>query len=209
MRSRLLISALVVLALLSAGLAAFLVARLDGAAPLPTRTTGEALIGGPFGLVDQRGRRVTEADFRGRWMLVYFGYTHCPDICPLGLQTMMQALDLVPPPVAERIVPVFVTVDPERDTVEAVRNYVSLFDPRLIGLTGTPEAIEAMKRAWRVYARKAEPASGPGGGPGYLVDHSTFTYLMGPDGRYVTHFGHGTTPEAMAQRLVGLVGAST
>jgi protein SCO1/2 len=129
-------------------------------------------------------------------MLVYFGYTFCPDICPLGLQTMTQAIDGLPPEQQEQIVPVFVTVDPERDTVQVMRDYVGSFHPRLVGLTGSTAEVGEALRAWRVYAQKAEPKDGS-----YLVDHSTFTYLMGPDGRYVTHFGHATTAEEMTQRV--------
>jgi protein SCO1/2 len=201
MRSRLLVAALVSLAVVSAGLAAVLV---QSTGETPVTETGRALIGGPFTLVDHTGRRVTEADFRGRYMLVYFGYTSCPDMCPLGLQTIAGAFDELPPAVAARVAPVFVTVDPERDTVAAVADYVPLFHPQLVGLTGSPEEVQAAVRAWRVYARKAEG----GTAAGYLVDHSTFTYLMGPDGAYVTHFGHGITPEAMAARLRELVPAA-
>ena len=164
---------------------------------------GPVPIGGPFTLTDQTGKRVTAEDFRGRFMLVYFGYTFCPDICPLGLQTIAQAYDELPPELQERVVPVFITVDPARDTVEVVRDYVHLFHPRLVGLTGSEAEIADTLRAWRVYARKAEATSGDGA---YLVDHSTFTYLMDREGHYLAHFGHGTTPEEMAERLAELVG---
>lgn len=153
-------------------------------------------IGGGFALVDQNGDRKTEQDFRGRFMLVYFGYTFCPDMCPLGLQTITAALDELTTEQQERVVPVFITVDPERDTVPVMRDYVGQFHPRLVGLTGSEAEIADAARAWRVYARKAEPKDGS-----YLVDHSTFTYLMGPDGRYVTHFGHATTPDEMAEKI--------
>ena len=163
---------------------------------------GPVPIGGPFTLTDQTGKRVTAEDFRGRFMLVYFGYTFCPDICPLGLQTIAQAYDELPPELQDRVVPVFITVDPARDTVEVVRDYVQLFHPRLVGLTGSEAEIGGTLRAWRVYARKAEAKGGA-----YLVDHSTFTYLMDREGRYLAHFGHGTTPEEMAKRLAELVGS--
>jgi cytochrome oxidase Cu insertion factor (SCO1/SenC/PrrC family) len=202
MRSKVLIGALVLLAAVSAALATVIVQRLEVPQPV---ATGTAAIGGPFALTDHTGRAVTERDFQGSWMLVYFGYTYCPDICPLGLQTVAQALDLLPPAVAEKVVPVFVTVDPERDTVTALEDYVGLFHPRLVGLTGTVEQIDAVKRAYRVYAQKAPGSSGPD----YLVDHSTFTFLMGPDGAYVTHFGHGVTPEQLAAKVTGLVRPAT
>jgi len=153
-------------------------------------------IGGPFSLVDQDGRRVSEQDFRGRFMLVYFGYTYCPDVCPLGLQTVAAAIDALPPELQERVAPVFVTVDPARDTPAVLRDYVGQFHPRLVGLTGSETEVAEALRAWRVYVRKAEPQDGS-----YLVDHSTFTYLMNPDGSYAAHFGHATTAEEMAKRL--------
>lgn len=189
------------LLLLAAGLVAlrFLLAPEPGAV---TAQDGPVPIGGPFTLTDQTGRRVTEQDFRGRYMLLYFGYTHCPDMCPLGLQTMAQAMDALPAGLQERVVPVFMTVDPARDTVETLKGYVELFHPRLVGLTGSEAEVADALKAFRVYARKAEG----GTDEGYLVDHSTFTYLMDPDGAYVTHFGHGTTPESMAERLSGIVG---
>lgn len=175
---------------------------LERFAAVPLTADSPVPIGGPFHLVNQDGMPVTEADLKGRWALIYFGYTWCPDVCPLGLATIAAALDALPPAVAEKIQPVLITVDPERDTPEVLKEYVSAFHPRLMGLTGTPDEIQAAAREWRVYMRKGEPR--PDGN--YLVDHSTFTYLMGPDGRYATHFGHDTEPEAMAAKLAELVG---
>ena len=163
------------------------------AAPVP--------IGGPFTLVDQDGRTVTERDFAGKWMLIYFGYTYCPDVCPLGLTTIAEALDEVPEPQRDEIVPVLVTVDPERDTPEVLKDYVAAFGPRFRGLTGTPEQVAAALKEWRVYSRKAEVQSDGS----YLVDHSTFTYLMDPSGAYASHFSHGVSPEEMAKRLGEIV----
>jgi protein SCO1/2 len=163
-----------------------------------TAQQGTVAIGGPFTLTDHTGKQVTDQDFRGRYMLVYFGYTFCPDVCPLGLQTIAQALDALPPELQDRIVPLFVTVDPARDTVQVVRDYVGLFHPRLVGLTGSEAEVGQMLKTYRVYARKADATAGDGG---YLVDHSTFTYLMDTEGQYLTHFGHGVTPEEMAERL--------
>jgi protein SCO1/2 len=135
-------------------------------------------------------------------MLVYFGYTFCPDVCPLGLQTVAEAMDALPEAVREQVVPVFMTVDPARDTPEVMRSYVGAFHPKLVGLTGSEAEVAAALRAYRVYARKHEPKDGA-----YLVDHSTFTYLMDRDGRYLAHFGHGATAEAMAKRIAELVPA--
>lgn len=160
--------------------------------------SGPVPIGGPFALTAHDGRRVTEQDFRGRLMLVFFGYTYCPDICPIGLQTMAAALDQLAPEQRGEIAPLFITFDPARDTVPVMRDYVGQFHPRILGLTGSEQEIADVLRAWRVYARKAEPGPGESG---YLVDHSTFTYLMDRQGNYLTHFGHDTSPETMAARL--------
>ena len=156
---------------------------------------GQALIGGPFSLVDQTGRRVTEADFAGRSKLMYFGYTYCPDMCPLGLATIAAAYDQLRPDEQARVVPIFVTVDPQRDTVGAIADYVDLFHPAMVGLTGTAEETDAAARAYRVYYRKAESE----GATDYLVDHSTFTYLMDGDNHYVTHFGHDASPADLVE----------
>lgn len=196
MRARVLVIALLALAVVSGGLSAVLVGKA-GNETGNNAGQGEALIGGPFSLLNHKGERVTDEDFRGRYMLVFFGYTSCPDVCPLGLQVMSQAMDELPEAVAEKVVPVFVTVDPERDTVQVMKDYVELFHPRLVGLTGTPEEIGVAVKAYRVYARKAESEDTSD----YLMDHSAFSYLMGEDGRYVTHFSHGVSPEEMASRI--------
>lgn len=149
---------------------------------------GQARVGGPFSLVDQTGKRVTDADFRGKLMLVYFGFTFCPDVCPSGLQVMAAAIDAVGPKASD-IVPVFITVDPERDTPQQLANYVPSFHPRLLGLTGSLAEIEAVAKAYRVYYKKVkdEKSSAP-----YTMDHTSIIYLMGRDGRFVTHFTHAT-----------------
>ena len=153
-------------------------------------------IGGPFELTREDGQRVTQADFAGRYMLLYFGYTYCPDVCPTGLATMMAAYDELSEAEKARIEPVFITVDPERDTIEAVGEYTALFHDDLIGLSGSVEDVEKTKKTFRVYAKKADDDP-----ENYLVDHSTFTYLIGPDGSYVTHFNHGDTPDAITTAL--------
>jgi len=161
--------------------------------------SGAAAIGGAFELVDQTGETRTDADYRGRYMLVFFGYTHCPDFCPTALQAVADALDALEAAAgaaaAEQVVPIFVTVDPERDTPEALKDYASAFHPRLVALTGSAAQVAQAAKAYRVYYAKA------GEGEDYLMDHSTFTYLMGPDGRYLAHFRHGTPPEEMAERI--------
>jgi len=168
--------------------------------PSPTNDA-RPLIGGPFSLINQDGERVTEKDFRGRYMLIYFGYTYCPDVCPVDLQNMSVALDLLDPGVLDRVQPVFVTIDPERDTVEVVRKYVSLFHPKLLGLTGSEAEIAEAAKAYRVYRRKVDSeAEGE-----YLMDHSAIMFLMDPDGNYLAHFSSGFAPQAMAARLAELV----
>jgi cytochrome oxidase Cu insertion factor (SCO1/SenC/PrrC family) len=185
--------------------AGFLVGALSALALFPqawqkvfaSASTGKALIGGPFTLTDQNGKRVTDKDFRGRFMLVYFGFTFCPDVCPSALQVMAAALHKLGPK-AEKIVPIFITIDPERDTPEKMAQYVQSFDPRLVGLTGTPEEIAAVTREYRVYAKKVED---PKSTAGYTMDHSSIIYVIGPDGAYRTHFTHTTNVDAMAARL--------
>ena len=182
------------------GLWAWLVG--GGIPPLgETRGTGRALIGGPFTLTDQEGKAVTEADFSGRYMLVYFGYTFCPDVCPMELQSMTEALDILGPK-ADTIVPVFITVDPERDTVAVLAEYAENFHESLRALTGKPGQIRAATRAYRVYYKKADESDDS---DDYLMDHTSLVYLMGPDGEYVTHFTFGTSPDDMAARIAKLL----
>jgi protein SCO1/2 len=150
-------------------------------------------LGGAFSLVDQAGRPVTEADFAGRWLLVYFGYTYCPDVCPTELGIVAAALDTMGP-AGEAVTPVLVTIDPERDTPAQLADYVSRFHPRMIGLTGSPEQVAQAARAYRVYYAKTRPA----GAGDYLMDHSGFVYLVGTDGRVRSLFRPETSPEAMA-----------
>lgn len=153
-------------------------------------------VGGPFRLTDTAGHVVTDASFRGRWMLVYFGYTSCPDVCPTELATIAAVLrDLGPE--ADRVAPLFITVDPARDTRKVLAVYVRLFDRRLIGLTGTPAEIAAAARAYRVFYRRVALHDGNA----YLMDHSSFVYLMGPDGRFVDLFNPGTRPTDIAASI--------
>lgn len=160
---------------------------------------GPVPIGGPFTLVDGDDRPVTDAQFRGRWMLVYFGYTRCPDACPTALQDMANALDAVGPKKKD-IVALFITVDPERDTPAVMKSYVSGFDSAIIPLTGTPAMIAAAAREYRVYYVKHPEKDG-----GYAMDHSSIIYVMNPAGRFVTSFTHETPPEQMAAKLRSLV----
>jgi protein SCO1/2 len=167
-------------------------ARLRSAAGIP----GGVSVGGPFALTDDHGHAVTDASYRGRWMLVYFGYTFCPDVCPTELQTISAALDKLGPQAAQ-VVPLFITVDPERDTPAALADYVKLFDDRLIGLTGTPQQIAAVARAYRVYYAKVTPKDSTS----YLMDHSSFVYLVGPDGQLRALFRPGQSAQDLADAI--------
>lgn len=166
-------------------------------APSQVTSIGKAAVGGPFTLTDHTGRRVTDKDFRGKYMLVYFGFTFCPDVCPSGLQVISAALDELGPK-ANKITPIFITVDPERDTPEQLAQYVSSFHPRLIGLTGTPEEIQAVAKEYRVYYRKVKDEKSTAE---YTVDHTSIIYLMNPQGEFVTHFTHATPVATMVEKL--------
>ncbi|MBB4286296.1 SCO family protein [Roseospira goensis] len=170
-----------------------------------TATTGEADIGGPFTLVNGAGETVTESSFPGRYLLVYFGYTYCPDVCPTSLQTMALALERLDPALLDRVQPLFITVDPARDDRAAVADYAAAFHPRLVGLTGTPDQVAAAASTYRVYYAKVEQ---PESAIGYLMDHSAITYLMAPDGSLAAFFRHGSDPEAMADEMRVILGAA-
>ncbi len=159
--------------------------------------SGKALIGGPFTLVDDTGKPVTDKDYRGHYMLVFFGYTSCPDICPAGLQLISAALDKLGPK-ADRVTPIFISVDPERDTAQKLAAYVKNFNSHLVGLTGTPEEIAAVAKAYKVFYQKVPNQSSPAD---YGMDHTSIIYLMDANGEFVTHFTPTTTVDAMAAKL--------
>ncbi len=156
----------------------------------------QPVIGGAFELVDQNGKPFTEKDLKGKYSLIYFGYTFCPDVCPTELQTMTQALEMLGP-LAKKIRPVMISVDPERDTPEVLKEYLTNFYPGFVGLTGTPEQVRRAGQAYRVFYRKTDEKSASD----YLMDHSSIVYLMDPEGRYLKHFAYGTTPEKMAEGI--------
>ena len=191
----------IVILLLSAGLAAYSLFGIRGTA-IQTGT-GEALVGGPFTLVDQTGKSITDKDFRGKYMLIFFGYTYCPDVCPTELQVMMAALDTLGPRAAE-VQPIFITIDPDRDTPEVMQSYVENFGPSLVGLTGTAEQIAQVAKAYRVYYAK----SGNTKTQDYLMDHSSIIYLMGPDGVFMKHFTYTTDAAALAEGIAGAMAPS-
>ena len=156
-------------------------------------------IGGPFHLVDQNGKAVSDADLKGKWQLIFFGYTHCPDACPTALNDIAIALDQLGPK-REAVRSVFITVDPERDTPEVLKEYVTSFDAPILALSGSPEEIARAAKAYRVYyAKHPEP------GGDYSMDHSSVIYVMDPEGRFTASFTHQSTPEEIAERLKKLL----
>ncbi|WP_206419880.1 SCO family protein [Minwuia thermotolerans] len=160
--------------------------------------TGEAVIRSEFTLTDHTGKRVTEAAFLGRWQLAFFGFTHCPDVCPTTLAYMARVLDMLGD-TAERVAALFITVDPGRDTPEALAEYVSAFHPGLVGLTGSEADIAAAANAFRVFYERMEQDSAP---DGYVMAHSGYIYLMTPDGQFETGFREGDQPpEEMARKI--------
>ena len=164
-------------------------------------TPGRSGIGGPFTLTAGDGRTVTDRDFRGKYLLVYFGYTFCPDVCPTSLNTVADALERLGPKAA-KIQPVFITIDPKRDTPDVVKQYAAAFGPRFLGLTGSQAQVDAVARAYRVYYREHRTGSGPND---YSMDHSSMLYLVGPDGEFVAPVRAEQPPEDMATALGRLV----
>jgi cytochrome oxidase Cu insertion factor (SCO1/SenC/PrrC family) len=177
------------------------VAANEAAEPSPTELiegliSGRAPVGGPFELTDQAGRRRTDADFRGKLVVLYFGYTYCPDVCPTELQSISLALDKLGA-TAESVQPLFITVDPERDTPARLADFVSSFHPRLTGLTGSLADIRKTAIAYRTFFVK-NSTSPPGD---YSVDHTGFIYLVGKDGRYLGFLPPGSTPDTIADAI--------
>jgi len=184
-----------VIAAFLGGLAIFSVAIFMVAGRLPTPIPAPSSIGGPFSLVDQTGKPVTEADLKGKPSLMFFGFTHCPDICPTALFDMTQLYKALGRD-ADKLQAYFVSVDPERDTPAILKEYLSSFDPRLRGLTGNPAAVAAMEKAYRVYSKKI-----PLDGGGYTMDHTALVYLMDKEGRFVAPFNLKRKPEEAAAEL--------
>ncbi|MGF1549593.1 MAG: SCO family protein [Sphingomonadaceae bacterium] len=166
-----------------------------------------APIGGPFTLTSHEGQKVSNADFDGRYRLIYFGYSFCPDVCPVDMQHLgagLKRFERHAPERADKVQPIFITIDPERDDPEALAEFVANFHPRLVGLTGTVEQIEAVADDYKIYYRKA----GDPGAENYLMDHSRMAMLFGPEGEPITMVpaGRGQGPEAVAETLDTWVG---
>ena len=193
---------------LAPALAAVAILLATGGTLLATRTwsvpvsDGAELagsVGGPFRLVGADGRTVTDADFRGRWMLIYFGFTRCPDACPTALNNIANALDLLKAD-GRAIAPIFITVDPARDTPAVIGQYASLFGTHITGLTGTQAQIDGVEHAFRVYA-----ARHPTRGGDYTMDHSSIIYVMDPHGRFVSFIDGAASAEEIAAKARDLV----
>ncbi len=184
------------------GLAAIVIvgAGLAAAALLPgMHPAGPAAIGGPFTLTDGAGHSVSDTDYAGRWRLVYFGYTHCPDACPATLGTIGAALDRMTADQRKKIVVLFITVDPARDTPAVMGAYVKAFGPEFVGLTGADAALAPVEQRFHVYAARHPLKAGD-----YAMDHSSIVYVMDPQGRFSAILEDGMAPAAMAARLAQL-----
>ncbi len=157
--------------------------------------------GGPFELTSHQGAVTTEKAFKGKYVLVFFGYSFCPDVCPTGLQNVANALDKLGKDKRDQVTPIFISVDPERDTPEQLAQYVTLFHPNLVGLTGTEAQVKSVTKRFRVYykLRKDEDPEN------YPVDHSAFTYLMDPNWKLALVFSHSATPDAIASAIEKLM----
>jgi len=167
--------------------------RADAARFMNDLMSGKAQVGGPFTLEDQYGKKRSLADFRGRPVLLYFGYTFCPDVCPTDLAVIAQTVRTLDA-AGNVLQPIFVTLDPERDTREILRNYAAAFHPRFVALRGSEEEVRRVATAYKIYFEKVRPP----GSSVYLIDHMAFVFLLDRDGRYVAFFPPGTTAERMA-----------
>ena len=183
-------------------LAAWIVALVAFAGYIFTRSdAGTPAIGGPFTLTDQNGKTVTDADFKGKPTLIYFGFTYCPDACPTAMLLMQTAVEQLGEGADKRLNMALITIDPQRDTPAVLKDYVANFGPTVVGLTGTPEQIAAVAKAFRVYYRKVESKDGAP----YLMDHSSIFYLLDRNGRFVKHFTHQSKAEDIAAAIKSLL----
>ncbi len=174
-------------------------ASLSGCGDGACKVRGDAAVpvGGAFELTDQTGKAVTNETLKGKYRIVYFGFTYCPDICPTELQNISAALDMLGKD-ADRFTPVFVTVDPARDTAPVMAQYLTSFHPSFVGLTGTAEQIEAAAKAYRIFYSREVQGPGP---DDYTMNHSSLIYLMDCEGRYIRHLDSGISPADIAKAL--------
>ena len=167
----------------------------------PVRAANAVNIGGPFTLLGTKSELVRDSDFAGRPLLIYFGFTYCPDVCPTSLDTLgsaLEKLETLAPKAYAQLQPLFISVDPARDTPNAMAEYLAYFHPKIIGLTGNEPQIKAIKKAYRVYAAR-QPETDANGN--YAVDHSSFFYLMDGAHKYAAHFDHGMSAQELAEKL--------
>mgnify|MGYP000851892897 CR=1 FL=1 len=191
-----LVGSTVVLVAISYGLQQFM-------SPPPTaQQATRSAITGKFSLIDHTGKSVMEQDFRGKWTLVFFGFTYCPDVCPTTLDKVARLMNRLEKD-GENIWPLFISVDPERDKPAVLKKYVAAFHPRIVGLTGTAEQVKAATDAFKVYYAKVKQKTAP---DGYTMDHSAFLYFMNPKGQYQAHFSHHDGVEKIAKRIRGYLG---
>ncbi|MAI10999.1 MAG: hypothetical protein CBD27_00750 [Rhodospirillaceae bacterium TMED167] len=155
-------------------------------------------IGGRFTLISQDGKPVSDSDYRGKNIFVFFGFTNCPDVCPLTLNNLSRALALLGA-AADQIQPLFISVDPLRDTPDVLKEYLQHFDDRIVGLTGTTKQVAAVQRSYRIFAQKRYGGGQDSGD--YLLDHTSISYMMGPNGEFKTFFSNGSTPEEFATKI--------
>jgi protein SCO1 len=189
---------------LNLNFASFYESRADEQSKI--QSYGKPMVGGPFTLTNHLGETVSSESFKGKFMMIYFGFTNCPDICPDELDKMGNVLDLLTPldSVSSRVEPIFITCDPSRDTPEVIKEYLAEFHPRMIGLTGPFKEVEKTAKSYRVYF-SAPPPSGksfdPDATDDYLVDHSIFIYFMDPSGEFLDAFGKNQSAEDVATQI--------
>lgn len=200
-RSRLVLAAGLLIALIILGSGAFIALELhDNARGVAGTVLGSA-IGGPFTLTDQDGKTVTNTALEGKWLLVYFGYTHCPDACPTALNNIALALQDLGAKRSGEVRPVFISIDPARDTPKVLKDYVTAFDAPILALTGSPAAVAEAAKNYRVYYAKHPEAGGD-----YSMDHTSLIYVMDPKGRFTASFTGDDPPAQIAERLKKLLG---
>ena len=198
-------SALVALIILVTGIAAgalWYVGDQLASDRVSVTSIGDAKIGGVFSLTDQFGHTRTDKDFIGHYMLVYFGYTNCPDICPTTLSVMADAMEKLGG-AAHQVVPIFVTIDPARDTPRVLKSYLAAFGPEFVGLTGSPSSIAAVAKEYHVYYKAQKPTKNGS----YAVNHSNVIYLMGPEGKFIANYDETLGPDKLAAAIARHIGA--
>lgn len=166
---------------------------------------GGDAIGGEFTLTDHQGNQVSSGDYGDKYKIVFFGFTYCPDVCPTGLQKITQTMQVLDRKLAENIQPLFISIDPERDTPDVLQTYVSQYHDSLIGLTGAPEDIKAIEKQYKVFAARVDDEAAP---DGYSMNHSSYIFLMTPDDQLVTLFSHDDSAENMAAEITKVMNHS-